>query len=68
MARRPSIARAVDGFTMVELLIVVVVLGTLATLTVSQVTSRLRHSAEQSACKADRAAIQIAEELIKGYI
>src|SRR5436309_14293511 len=62
MAGRPSIARGAGGFTMVELLVVMAVLGTLTTLTVTRVASTLRRSAQQSACRADRSAIQFAEE------
>ncbi len=49
------------GFTLVELLIVIVILGILATVTVFAVTG-ITSRGKDSACKADMKVIQVAEE------
>src|SRR5881397_3166094 len=49
------------GFTLVELLIVIVILGILATVTVFAVTG-ITTRGKDSACKADLKTIQVAEE------
>ena len=49
------------GFTLVELLIVIVILGILATVTVFAVTG-ITTRGKDSACKADIKTIQVAEE------
>jgi general secretion pathway protein G len=49
------------GFTLVELLIVIVILGILATVTVFAVTG-ITTRGKDSACKADVKTIQVAEE------
>ena len=50
-----------NGFTLVELLIVIVILGILATVTVFAVTG-ITTRGKDSACKADIKTIQVAEE------
>jgi prepilin-type N-terminal cleavage/methylation domain-containing protein len=49
------------GFTLVELLIVIVILGILATVTVFAVTG-ITNKGKTSACKSDATTIQTAEE------
>jgi prepilin-type N-terminal cleavage/methylation domain-containing protein len=49
------------GFTLVELLIVIVILGILATVTVFAVTG-ITTRGQDSACKADVKTLQVAEE------
>ena len=49
------------GFTLVELLIVIVILGILATITVFAVTS-ITNKSKTSACQSDLKVIQTAEE------
>jgi prepilin-type N-terminal cleavage/methylation domain-containing protein len=49
------------GFTLVELLIVIVILGILATVTVFAVTG-ITNRGKTSACQADKTTIQTAEE------
>jgi len=49
------------GFTLVELLIVIVILGILATVTVFAVTG-ITTRGKDSACKSDMKVIQVAEE------
>ena len=49
------------GFTLVELLIVIVILGILATVTVFAVTG-ITNKGKTSACQADAKTIQTAEE------
>ncbi len=49
------------GFTLVELLIVIVILGILATVTVFAVRG-ITDQGQQSACKADKATLQVAVE------
>lgn len=49
------------GFTLVELLIVIVILGILATVTVFAVTG-ITNKGKTSACKSDMKVLQVAEE------
>ncbi len=49
------------GFTLVELLIVIVILGILATVTVFAVTG-ITNKGKTSACKSDLKVLQVAEE------
>ena len=61
MENHIEIEKQDKGFTLVELLIVIVILGILATVTVFAVTG-ITNKGKDSACKSDLKVIQTAEE------